>query len=77
MLNQEKQADWITKLKMRWYLVLRNIMGLWVKPRIKADADGNIGTDGEQPACYVMDSYALTSILILSLIHISEPTRLC
>lgn len=40
-------------------------MGLWVKPRIKADADGNIGTDGEQPACYVMDSYALTSILIL------------
>jgi glycerol-3-phosphate O-acyltransferase len=30
-----------------------------------ADADGNIGINGDQPVCYVMDSYALSSVLIL------------
>lgn len=65
MLKQKKQTDWITALKLRWHLILRDILGLWVKPRIKADADGNIGSDGERPVCYVMDSYALSSVLIL------------
>jgi len=53
------------KLKLRWYLLLRWILCLWVKPRIQPDADGNTGISGEQPVCYVMDSYALSSVLIL------------
>ena len=65
MQNQENHANWIIALKLRWYLIVRDIMSLWVKPRIKADADGNIGTDGDRPVCYVMDTYALTSVLIL------------
>jgi glycerol-3-phosphate O-acyltransferase len=65
MLNQEKQTDWLTKLKLRWYLTLRSILSLWVKPKIKADADGNIGINGEKPVCYVMDLYAISSVLIL------------
>ena len=65
MDKQEKLITLIAKLKLRWYLILRAILGLWVKPRIKADSDGNIGITSDKPVCYVMDSYALSSVLIL------------
>jgi glycerol-3-phosphate O-acyltransferase len=55
------------KLKLRWYLLLRWFLALWVKPRIQADPDGNTGISGDQPVCYVMDAYALSSVLILDL----------
>jgi glycerol-3-phosphate O-acyltransferase len=64
-LKQENQPNWIEKLRLRWYELLRDILSLWVKPKIKADADGNIATDGTKPVCYMMDSYALSSVLIL------------
>jgi len=64
-MNQDKQLTLISRLKLRWYLVLRAILGLWVKPRIQADADGNTGVAGDQPVCYVLGSYALSSVLIL------------
>ena len=65
MGKQDTILNWITKIRLHWYLVLRNILSLWVKPRIKTDPDGNIGGKGDKPVCYVMDSYALSSILIL------------
>ena len=65
MSKQEQPTAFIAKLKLRWYVVLRDILSLWVKPRAQADADGNIGALGDQPVCYVMDSYALSSVLIL------------
>ena len=65
MSKQKKLTTLITQLRLRWYLVLRSILSLWVKPRIKADADGNTGAGSDKPVCYVMDSYALSSILIL------------
>ncbi len=65
MGKQEKQLSLIAKLKLHWYLLLRGLLGLWVKPRIQADADGNIGADKDKTVCYVMDSYALSSVLIL------------
>ncbi len=52
-------------LRLRWYLLLGWILDLWVKPRIQPDADGNIGIKTRQAVCYVMDSYALSSVLIL------------
>ena len=55
----------VGKLKLRWHLMLRAILMLWVKPRIQADADGNTGISGDQPVCYVMDAYALSTVLIL------------
>ena len=55
----------IAKLRLGWFLILRYVLSLWVKPRIQADADGNIGADSDLPVCYVMDSYALSSVLIL------------
>lgn len=65
MGKQEKLYTLIAKLKLRWYLLLRAVLGLWVKPRIKADPDGNTGITSDKPVCYVMDSYALSSVLIL------------
>ena len=65
MGKKDTNHNWIAKLKLRWYLVLRNILSLWVKPRVKTDPDGNTGSKGDRPVCYVMDSYALSSILIL------------
>ncbi len=65
MGKQNSKNNWSVKLKLRWQLLLRDILSLWVKPRIKADPDGNTGSNGDRPVCYVMDSYALSSILIL------------
>ncbi len=65
MAKQEQQDTLIAKLKLRWYLFLRAILGLWVKPRIQPDADGNIGISSNSPVCYVLDSYALSSVLVL------------
>jgi glycerol-3-phosphate O-acyltransferase len=65
MGKQDTKLNLIAELKLRWYLILREILNLWVKPRIKADPDGNIGGASDKPVCYVMDSYALSSVLIL------------
>jgi len=65
MGKQETKLKFTDELKLRWYLVLRSILGLWVKPRIKTDPDGKIGGQLDSPVCYVMDSYALSSVLIL------------
>ena len=65
MAKQEKPDTLIAKLKLQWYLSLRGILGLWVRHRVQADADGNIGVGDDKPVCYVLDSYALSSVLIL------------
>lgn len=64
-MDYEQQLSLTARLKFRWYLLLRGILCLWVKPRIHADADGNIGISDGRPVCYVMDTYALSSVLIL------------
>lgn len=65
MAKQEKHITWIAKLTLGWQMVLRWILGLWVKPRVLSDADGNIGVSDDRPVCYVLESYALSSVLIL------------
>ena len=65
MAKQEKPSTLVARLRLRWYLILRGILGIWVKHRVQADADGNIGSSDGKPVCYVMDSYALSSVLIL------------
>lgn len=57
--------NFVAKIKLYWHLLLRWILMLWVKPRIQVDADGNTGISDQRPVCYVLDSYALSSVLIL------------
>jgi len=65
MAKQQEQVTLVTKLKLRWFMSLRWILGLWIRSRVQADADGNTGVSDDRPVCYVMDSYALSSVLIL------------
>lgn len=65
MGNPDTKLKLTDKLELRWYLFLRSILNLWVKPRIKADPDGKTGGERDKAVCYVMDSYALSSVLML------------
>jgi glycerol-3-phosphate O-acyltransferase len=65
MAKQHEQITLGAKLELRWYLTLRWVLGLWVRFRVQADADGNTGISDERPVCYVLDAYALSSVLIL------------
>ena len=64
-MSAEANMTFPDKVKLRWSLLLRWILCLWVKPRIQPDPDGKTGISGDQPVCYVMDFYALSSVLIL------------
>jgi glycerol-3-phosphate O-acyltransferase len=55
----------LASLRLRWYLLLRDILHLWVRSRGLPDPVSDLGLDTEKPVCYIIDSYALTSILIL------------
>ena len=61
---QEKPDTLTTRLKFRWYLILRGLLSLWVKPRIQKDSDGNIG-GGDKPVCYVLQNRSLSARLVL------------
>jgi glycerol-3-phosphate O-acyltransferase len=65
MAVQRELNALITRLKLRWYLALRWVLMLWVRFRVQADADGNTGISDDRPVCYVLDAYALSSVLIL------------
>jgi glycerol-3-phosphate O-acyltransferase len=52
-------------LKLRWFLLLRATLGLWVKARTLPQPFADLKIDRDQPICYIIDSYALSSLLIL------------
>jgi glycerol-3-phosphate O-acyltransferase len=63
-----RQADrraYHHRLQLRWKLMLRGILHLWVNSRELPDALGQTGAQPGKPVCYVMDDYALSSLLIL------------
>nr|NIP19309.1 glycerol-3-phosphate 1-O-acyltransferase [Xanthomonadales bacterium]NIX14095.1 glycerol-3-phosphate 1-O-acyltransferase [Xanthomonadales bacterium] len=65
MTEQSPNRSGLAALKLRWHLALRGILHLWVKSRVLPDASGETGAEPGKPVCYVMDDYALSSILIL------------
>ena len=52
-------------VRIRWHLLLRAILHWWVNARALPDLDGAFGVQPGKPVCYVMDDYALSSVLIL------------
>ena len=48
-----------------WRMFLRGILHWWVKSRILPDQSIIEDIDPDQPVCYVLDTYALSSLLIL------------
>ncbi|NND44304.1 MAG: glycerol-3-phosphate 1-O-acyltransferase PlsB [Xanthomonadales bacterium] len=65
MQQASRPTPLTSRLRLRWHLLLRGILHWWVKARAMPDADGNMGVNADGPVCYVMDEYALSSVLIL------------
>ena len=53
------------RLKLRWRLLLRWVLHLWVKARCLPEPFPTELVDSAIPVCYVIDNYALSSLLIL------------
>ncbi len=60
-----QNTSWTARLKLRWQLLLRWFLHLWVKAQVLPDADGETGVPTGGAVCYVMADYALSSVLIL------------
>lgn len=65
MNDQPAQVVSGLSLRLRWQLLLRWILHLWVRARVLPDSQGDVGAPRGKPVCYVMHDYALSSVLIL------------
>ncbi len=55
----------MASIKLRWLMLLERILHWWVRSRTLPEPIGDLEIDAEKPVCYAIDSYALSSILIL------------
>ena len=59
------KLSFAAQLALWWKELLRWILHLWVKAQVLPGADGGIGVAKGRSVCYVLDDYALSSVLIL------------
>ncbi|MGH8036034.1 MAG: glycerol-3-phosphate 1-O-acyltransferase PlsB, partial [Lysobacterales bacterium] len=55
----------LASLKLLWFTLLGRILHGWVKSRSLPEPIADLAIDPGKPVCYVIDTYALTSVLIL------------
>ena len=65
MSTEIPKIGFIASLKLRWYLLLRAILHWWVKAKSLPSPFEDLDIDLQKPVCYVIDSYSLSSLLIL------------
>jgi glycerol-3-phosphate O-acyltransferase len=65
MSTANPDIGFFTRLKLRWFLLLRTILHGWVKARILPQPFEDLQLDLTRPVCYIIDSYSLLSLLIL------------
>jgi glycerol-3-phosphate O-acyltransferase len=65
MSTDNPKFSLFAKLKLQWFLLLRSILHLWVKARTLPQPFDDLQIDLDKPICYIIDSYALSSLLIL------------
>lgn len=65
MDDSAPKLPFFTSILLRCQLFLRGVLHLWVKSKALPDVSGEMGVIGSQAVCYVMDDYALSSVLIL------------
>jgi glycerol-3-phosphate O-acyltransferase len=58
------QGFWAA-LRLRWLMMWRGVLHWWVRSRILPEPFEGIDIDPARPVCYVLESYALSSLLIL------------
>ncbi len=59
------KLGFFASLRLRWYLLLRSVLHWWVKAKVLPSPFEDLDIDRDKPICYVIDSYALSSVLIL------------
>ncbi len=52
-------------IRLRWFLLWRGVLHWWVKSKVLPNPFDEITLDPDKPVCYALDSYALSSLLIL------------
>jgi glycerol-3-phosphate O-acyltransferase len=52
-------------LRIKWLLLLRAILHLWVRSKVFPEPLNQSGINPDNAVCYVMDTYALSSLLVL------------
>ncbi|MBT4519050.1 MAG: glycerol-3-phosphate 1-O-acyltransferase PlsB [Halieaceae bacterium] len=55
----------VGQIQLRWLGLLRSILHLWVRSKVFPEPISNAGLKNEVQICYIMDVYALSSLLIL------------
>jgi len=65
MSTPSAKHGFLASIKLRWYLLLQRILHWWVRTRILPEPLSDLEIDTEKPVCYAIDSYALSSLLIL------------
>jgi glycerol-3-phosphate O-acyltransferase len=65
MSAQSPTIGFFARLKLLWFQALRSIIHIWVKPNILPQPFEDLELDRGKPLCFVIDSYALSDLLIL------------
>jgi glycerol-3-phosphate O-acyltransferase len=65
MSADSPNIGFLAKLKLLWFHLLRSILHLWVRAKILPQPFDDLELDRSKPLCYVIDSYALSDLLIL------------
>ena len=65
MSADTKVSGVLARIKLQWLMLWRAVLHWWVRSRILPEPFDDIHIDPSRPVCYVLDSYALSSLLIL------------
>ena len=65
MSTRPQRLTFFQFLHLKWYLGLRAILHLWVRSKTFPEPPAKAGINAQLPVCYIMDTYALSSLLIL------------
>ena len=63
-LRQKTRAG-LSYIHLKWLLCLRAVLHLWVRSKVFPEDVAQSDINPELPTCYLMDTYALSSLLIL------------
>ncbi len=69
MTQPDRHTEWsaspLQRLRLIWLSMLRGILHWWVRAKALPDPIASAELDSNAPSCYVLDTYALSSVLIL------------
>jgi len=65
MASSQQRLNVFQFLRLKWYLTLRTILHIWVRSKVFPEPLAKFNINPDIPVCYIMDTYALSSLLIL------------